>query len=293
MVVVIGSEALRHHGIEIPRSKLDIDIIATLKEGKQFAKEYFDGKPYQTFPMTTKLWIYKTKDKIIEHNFPIGTNRIIYEFCKSSKQTHISPELALAIKLSHRFKKTNKNEFLKTMSDIKLLRSLGFDHYSFDAIRKQREKEVLSYSHPILNKSKEEFFTDDVGYVYDHDTIHESIKLLDKPAYQYFKPEDKQVLCSKKMFFSLDDDIKLQSVIEETWVLTIERALVPFEITEPTKIKDRYRHALQKVCTSITSGWFREYSWENYDRVLEKFSLEYFDKFKEGLSNGTIKPFKS
>jgi hypothetical protein len=27
--------------------------------------------------------------------------------------------------------------------------------------------------------------------------------------------------------------------------------------------------ALDKVCTSITSGWFREFAWQNYDEVVK------------------------
>jgi hypothetical protein len=29
-----------------------------------------------------------------------------------------------------------------------------------------------------------------------------------------------------------------------------------------------------KVCTSITSGWFREFAWENHDEVADMFDYE-------------------
>jgi hypothetical protein len=47
-----------------------------------------------------------------------------------------------------------------------------------------------------------------------------------------------------------------------------------------------------KVCTSITSGWFREYAWENYHRVLQMYSDDFVVQFKQGLAEGKVKPFK-
>ena len=289
-IIFIGSEALRYNGFNIDRKILDVDIIAPLKEGQEYAKSKLGS--FKTYPVSSKLWIYKNNDLVIEHLMPTGSNKLIYDWMVENNLEYIPPELSLAIKMSHRFKKTNKTEFLKTKNDIKMLRNNGISYKDFDAIYKLRMKEVLSYSHPNLNRNKEEFFTDDVGYIYDHDSIHESIKTMDKPAYQYFKPEENEVFCSKSMFMKLSDDIKHKSVIEESWVLTIERALVPFNITDENVIKNRFRHALQKVCTSITSGWFRDYAWEDYDRVMDDYDISYYHRFQEGLKTGVVKPHK-
>lgn len=289
-IVFIGSEALRYNGFNVDREILDIDIIAPLKEGIEFAKKKLGE--FRTYPVSSKLWIYRNDSLVIEHLMPIGSNKLIYEYMIENNLEYIPPELSLAIKMSHRFKKTNKVEFLKTKNDIKMLRDHGIDYKDFDAIFKMRQKEVLSYPHPNLNQNKSEFFTDDVGYVYDHDTIHESIKTMDKPAYQYFKPENNEVFCSKDMFDKLPYDIKHKSVIEESWVLTIERSIVPFRITDEDVIKNRFRHALQKVCTSITSGWFREFAWEDYDPVMNDYDINYYYRFKDGLKNGIIKHHK-
>ena len=289
-IIFIGSEALRYNGFNIQRKILDIDIIAPLKEGMEYAKKKLGN--FRIHPVSTKLWIYQNDNLVIEHLMPIESNKLIYEYMTNNNLEYIPPELSLAIKMSHRFKKTNKTEFIKTRNDIKMLREHGIDYKDFDDIFKMRQKEVLSYSHPNLNQNKSEFFTDDIDYVYDHDTIHESIKTMDKPAYQYFKPENSEVLCNKNMFDSLSYDVKHKSVIEESWVLTIERAVVPFSITDEDAIKNRFRHALQKVCTSITSGWFREFAWEDYDNVMDDFDISYYYRFKEGLVNGIIKHHK-
>ena len=290
-IIFIGSEALRYNGFNVDRKILDIDIIAPLKEGIEFSKKKLGE--FKTYPVSSKLWIYRNDNLVIEHLMPTGSNKLIYEYMIENNLEYIPPELSLAIKMSHRFKKTNKKEFLKTKNDIKMLRDNNIDYKDFDDIFKMRQKEVLSYSHPNLNQNKSEFFTDDVGYVYDHDTIHESIKTMDKPAYQYFKPENSEVFCSKDMFDKLPYDIKHKSVIEESWVLTIERSLVPFDITDEDVIKNRFRHALQKVCTSITSGWFREFAWEDYDAVVNDYDINYYYRFKDGLKNGIINHTKN
>ena len=52
--------------------------------------------------------------------------------------------------------------------------------------------------------------------------------------------------------------------------------------------------ALMKVCTSITSGWFREYAWENYDKVLDLYNElgedDYVQRFQRNAH--LLKPFK-
>jgi hypothetical protein len=47
-----------------------------------------------------------------------------------------------------------------------------------------------------------------------------------------------------------------------------------------------------KCCTSIASGFWREYAYENYFKVLNLYSDSYLDRFKYGLQSGIVKPFK-
>jgi hypothetical protein len=190
----------------------------------------------------------------------------------------------LALKLSHRYLKNNPY-FEKTRNDISILRGLTAVKPEYEDWLKAREAETYTYSHPKLNVSKQEFFKDDVPYKYDHDSIHEAVKTLEKPAYTYFLVGE--VKTSKDEFFSLPGRIRKLAVYEEACVLALERSIIPFN-TDPTKA---FKKALEKVCTSITSGWFREYAWENYYEVLNMFNSEFVSNFKKGLENGTVKPF--
>lgn len=141
----------------------------------------------------------------------------------------------------------------------------------------------------LQNMQKENFFTNNVNYTYDHDTIHVAVKLLDRPAYTYYMQDGAEVNCDKRKFEEQPEVVRLYGVLEESYVLALERSVIPFK-SDPDKA---FKMALQKVCTSITGGWFREYAWQNYDKVLELYHKSYVDKFNIALSKGEILPFKS
>ena len=79
----------------------------------------------------------------------------------------------------------------------------------------------------------------------------------------------------------------MASVLEESAVLAIERSLVPHPgvMTPP----QAWHFAFSKVCTSIASGWWRDFAYENAPELLNKFPADYFDKFQKALANGEVK----
>ena len=70
-------------------------------------------------------------------------------------------------------------------------------------------------------------------------------------------------------------------------------AQIPFDFEPDPRYS--FELALSKVCTSITSGYFREFCWENYDKIVELYEVyggdKYVDKVKLEIDNGTIKSF--
>ncbi len=104
--------------------------------------------------------------------------------------------------------------------------------------------------------------------------------------------DGEEVLSCKKKFNALDHITQMAGVYEEAAVLALERAVIPHQ-TPPEKA---FMMALEKVCTSITSGWFREFAWENYGQAIlfwESVGKEYYyENFQDALDEGTIKPQK-
>jgi hypothetical protein len=199
-------------------------------------------------------------------------------------------DLNFVLKESHKFKK-NSPHFLKTRQDLEFLRKNINENLINETLRgilDRRKKATYNYQHPKLNTNKQEFFTDSVPYKYQHDDLHEAVKHLDKPAYQYYMQDGAQVMCSSDKFFAQPEIVRLYGVLEESYVLALERAVIPHG-THPERA---FEIALEKVCTSITSGWFREYAYENYFKVKNMYHASYVDKFNQALYNNQIKPFK-
>jgi hypothetical protein len=202
-----------------------------------------------------------------------------------------TPPVLLALKLSHRYLK-NSPHFLKTMNDINYLRGKGavLNDFLTDWV-KRRAKVTYDYSHPSLRRNKDTFFSnDEVPYIYDHDTIHESVKTFSTPAFELIKEDTAEVFCSKQKFMAQPEEVKLATVLEESLTLALERSQIPFNF-EPDPFKS-FTMALEKVCTSIASGWWREYAWENYFKVLNMYRDDYVDRFKTALAEGIIKPYE-
>jgi hypothetical protein len=295
-MILIGSEALKHY---IPsRDTLDFDIVSTYREAVAFTKER--GNVTACYPIAEGKKLYlKVNDRVVEAEliWPGNNTEKLVELINNDPKTlqngdYTIPSLDVLymLKMSHRYLK-NSPHFLKTMQDIKAMRALGAkirpEHEEFF---REREKATYTYAHPKLNVSKGDFFKGDgVEYVYDHDSIHLAVKHLTYPAYMYFKPAQSEVYCDRDMFEKVDESVRLYAVLEESYVLALERSQIPFRgVLTP---KRSFDIALEKVCSSITSGWFREFSWENYDKVQALYNDDYVDRFWVGVEAGIVKPF--
>lgn len=285
-MLVVGSAALPAQGIDTGRKSNDTDFIATWEEFESLAKS---GAFSYYYPICKNKFIALSAcDSSIEEYeiaWPGSTGEELLNF--ELGRSYASLEACLALKLSHRYLR-NSPHFLKTMKDIWLLRAWGVTIHSgfLKDWLARREKETLNYGHPTLNQSKMGFFDASVPYKYDHDSIHKAVAFRDVPAYTKYKGDKQEVMCSKGKFFSLSLLEQLEGVAEEAYVLALERSLIPH--LGALTPKQAFDKALMKVCTSITSGWFREFAWENYSLVQAIFNENYVDKFKIALFNGEI-----
>lgn len=302
MKLLIGSRALKISSDKYltPNVKrvFDWDWIGSYSEYESFKETLVKPK---TIPVSKKCISLITGTGI--HEFEIAwtdsCGQELLELVKNDESIAFkhdnyyvgTPDLIFALKKSHRYLK-NSPHFLKTMLDYRHLESMGCKvPESLAQWYKKREQETYNYSHPKLkNISKKDFFKDDmVPYKYDHDTLHLAVMHLDQPAYNYFKPNTSEVQCSKQMFDACQEQTKLYSVLEESYVLALERSQIPTDFKVPPKIS--FDIALSKVCTSITSGWYRAWAYNHYFDVQNMYNENYVHRFKTALENGTIKPF--
>lgn len=136
---------------------------------------------------------------------------------------------------------------------------------------------------PNLNKNKSEFFNDKVVYHYDHDFIHELVAIEDKPAYT--KCLDGEVKFSNKKFEKLNYNEKVNMVLEESFVIALERCLIRLIKEDnpyvPAYFPDEaFKYALTRVSTNLTSGPFRDFAANNFLDIYNNFKTNHRDYYK-------------
>jgi hypothetical protein len=316
MMLLIGSRALKFYLSDYMADKTpnDWDFISTEKDYLAYVEKHKDSIVY----IQEKRYGYTIyQHKIGPIEIEIVEKRPSTQFLYNHPLIHFTYDwsqkdwsepyqlpyffILLLLKKSHRFLK-NSPHFLKTMRDYNRMKE-SMDEFDYDGTQdsliqkwyKMREKETLDYSHPSLNQNKDDFFTDSF-YVYDHDQIHAIIAIGEEPAFKKFQAEGAEVKCLQSKFLNCSFDVQLASVYEETAVLALERHQIPNDYSPDAR--KSFSMALMKVCTSITSGWFREFSYANYDTVIELYDQRtrdgknYVDVFKEAVKNRKIVPLK-
>jgi hypothetical protein len=297
-MILIGSEALRARGIMVERTRYDIDVIGEYDAIVDYAK--FKGNIKSCYPVDSGKKLVVKTDKIIiegELTWPDSNAAALEALILNDPDTIYARDLVgstipsldvlYMLKMSHRYLR-NSPHFMKTMRDIHMLRAAGAkirpEHEEF---YKERMRVTYDYKHPKLAVTKDNFFKGDgVTYIYDHDSIHEAVKHLAKPAYNYYKPDENDVYCSKDLFYEAPEMVRLLGGLEESYVLALERSQIPF----PGKMKpeESFDFALMKVCTSITSGWFREFCWEHYDDIRDLYDPNYVTRFWQAVEDGIV-----
>jgi hypothetical protein len=306
-MLVIGSAALAAHGIDLGRKLGDIDFICTPESYRILAAGFGDRVlvDNETSAKSRALHVlgYRPIDieiaepgtaaaEILTLGRDLGLISELLVPGLNASAPCAAPDLVYALKMSHRYLRNNPH-FRKTRTDILRLREVGCTiPEALKPWYSKRVKETYWYKHPNLNQQSKSFFSDDaVPYVYDHDTVHEAVKTHDRPAFEYIKADTAEVFCSKEKFLEAPEHIRLATVLEESYVLAIERHQVPNDFRPPRERS--FLIALEKVCTSIASGWWREYAWENYDAVRKLYDDSYVDRFHEGLASGLVQPYRS
>lgn len=292
MLAYIGSVAAQRYGYKAAPNDVDVvgtydEIMAAYVPGSTAYYPINKGRKYvfkypHSVPVEAEIrWPGSLADELFGLIYNDGAIR-------PDGTVTASLNVLYMLKMSHRYLK-NSPHFLKTMRDIQWMRQAGAyiqpEHHDF---YKRRMKETYDYSHPNLSLDKAGFFNGDgVNYVYDHDSIHRSVAIGKEPAYLAYQKDGAEVSCDRDKFEDLHEYERLNGVLEEAYVLALERSNIPYPgVWTP---RQSFDYALMKVCTSITSGWFREFAWENYDAVRDMYDDSYVSRFWIDVLNGKVK----
>lgn len=296
---IIGSRALVAH---IPnaisderKNRADFDIMMTVE---QYDKWYEKNNEYivRLIPKTKYKSNAVLQRDSIKQVFEIETNILpsVEHVCKrgSKGQPMVADAFGnayealpladlYATKKAHihypiHFEK-NVQDYLYLNNKIKELGLTPDTRYAW--LRRKETAKRVNAKTPKLNMTNSEFFSDKhykVKYYVVHDDIHEAVKHLDRPIYEMMKNDLEMAMCSEKLWNVLTYNQQLMCVLEESYVIAFERYILRGD----NDYFKAFKSALERVCTTLTSGWFREFALHNYNAAIKAYDGSFVNKIK-------------
>jgi len=181
----------------------------------------------------------------------------IEEYFHNSLQEHgiATPEELYTIKYSHIFwEKPSTPKWLRHLSDLIFFQQHGCTI----------NEDLFSILYPIweeqygskkcdLTKEANDFFTDGVTRVYDHDSIHYSVAYTPgQPLYETVMKEGASVQMDMGKVWALPKELQIKLFREEVYATALERIMIPKDYRGSPGAA--YQWALRRTITSLTKG---------------------------------------
>lgn len=235
MKILVGSEAARHWWPEY-REPNDIDYLSP-------DKIRIDGQRVETF------W-----HSSLEENLDLLAQHCIYSKTEGRYQHVADPNFLYTLKVSHSFWALRNGSWKKHMFDINWMQENGDVKFV---------PEIYDIFYPIwserygskkakLDIPADQFFTNSVDRIYDHDSIHRSIAYYDEPLFTEILKDGAEVMVDWSKFEVMDYERKIQLVREEIYATALERRIIPDNYK--TSARTAYNYALMKTITSFWKG---------------------------------------
>ncbi len=294
-MLITGSRALNYHFPNY-KKEIDWDFIGTKKEVLHWFGEKNITPDIKIF---SNLKVYTTVIDSVIYEFEIAEEGYSgYEYLEASKNEEFSLEYAnlnvlFSMKKSHIHQPINFNKHIEDYHFLK--NCLVIDHLEY--ITKKRIKETdtrLKSKTPKLNQTVDEFVKESqsvLNRIYDHDDLHKIVAYYNEPLYFKIQPSHDVVMCSKKLWDKLNYEDKIKCIHEEAFVIALERKIIPmlFQKGDLYTKEKAVKWALMRICTTLASGWFREFAIENYFQIVNRINYIFIDNFFEKYENNTIK----
>ena len=303
-MLVVGSKALNYYFPEFQREVKDIDIIGTTDDIKYLIKTLNPEKVLDNHNITTLLNIQNQNEFFNTKNVEVlnsDNSEALTEYVKYETNVNLggglryaSPEVLLSLKKSHihfpiKFQKHIKdyNLLLDFLKEDKLANITKINF-------KETELRFGKLKTPSLKKSTRKFFDQSEGYLkyfYVHDDIHQVMAHYDRPIYEDMQTTSESAWCQKELWDNFSFEKKAKCVLEEAYVIALERKIIPMlnGVSDVVSSKKALEWSLMRICTTLCSGWFRQFAADNYSRICEYVNHQYVQKFLEAEQMGKIK----
>ena len=297
-MLIVGSKALKFYFPNFKRVVKDIDIIGYSDDVNTLCDllcptEVKKGKNTVLLRnITNKTDIFNTDNvEVLLADNSISLRKYMQY---DNERLFASPEVLFSLKKSHIHFPI---KFEKHIEDYSFLYNHfnGVDFLSdvTEINFKEAEERLGKLKTPSLNKTVKEFFGQSDGYVksyFIHDDIHRVMAHYDKPLYEMMQVDKKLAKCEKDMWNLFTFEDKCKCVLEEAYVISLERKIIPmiFGGGRGYTSEKALDWALMRVCTTLCSGWFREFATNNYYDIKKLVNKNYVEKFLTEYENGNI-----
>jgi len=95
-------------------------------------------------------------------------------------------------------------------------------------------------------------------------------------------------ICERELFDRLPFENKVQSVLEEAYVIASERYLLKDDISP----RDAFIKALRRICTTLCSGFFRSFAIDNYFDIVSGYDQGFTSKVINAYNKGELTMLK-
>jgi len=284
---LVGSRAMNEY---TPQTWKDTDIVCSKEELAGLDLEFGpngqikkDGVEFIDVELLNNKDVIKNHDLIINTSLGplmVGIPGVAYLY--AIKRSHAHRALSFAKTIIH----------LHKLKDLLLL-PLSARCERFLKDRTELTKEKWGDRTPSLNKTNEDFFDDYVKKEYVHDDIHKVVAFGNVPVYEKMKRDFSVAKCERDMWDKLEHFEKIQCVQEEAMVIALERFMIPKGMeTVNGNGKHSFYKALEKVCTTLTGGFFRDFAIDNWPEVCQNVP-NYIEMFKWAILEGRIEKIKT
>jgi hypothetical protein len=296
MILLTGSRALRYWqgtSYESNSNSSDWDFIASEADLNKIGLS-FEGKSAVSYDNNIE---FINRDSLNNNKF-VGDSNTEASYKVDDKEIFrfvvCTPQELYIQKRSHVWRPI---KFMRHISELQKIKELlGSDITSLDhPILKERiklTKEQFKDRVPSLNKTNEEFFDDFVDKVFDHDSLHRIVAYYAEPIYERLKRNPELAKCERDLWDELSHEDKIRCVQEEAYVIALERFIIPKLVLDKPQMPGRiaFSAAQEKICTTLTSGWFRDFAIDNWWEIRTT-QKDFVKDFKEAYNVGRIEKY--
>lgn len=245
--VLIGSKAAEHWFSDWHRKTKDTDFVCK-NAPKKMERE---------------------NDQVIEYHFSDA-----FQWLLENDGEIASPNSLYTIKVSHSFWDVH---WQKTMNDISFFQEKGceiipeFHELLYqDWLKIHNSKERINFEKP-----NSEFFTKAVDRAIHHDILHEIIVSPNEPIYKCLKYDKDMAKIEEELFNKLSFEDKCKVCLEETYVIALERFLIPSNFFSSQQ--SAFYKAAKKVIVDLNKGFVPYFFVTNWNKLSKINKEEYQD----------------